>query len=96
VWGSVVVEVGLHGARAALRPDLRATRTATGWMAWGDVSVTSPFPTALVSRVAVAPLRAVAAETLETYKVSKYAPALPASNPPHIFTPLVWEAYGRA
>ncbi|OSX80420.1 hypothetical protein BU14_0052s0036 [Porphyra umbilicalis] len=42
-------------------------------MAWGDVSVTSPFPTALVSRVAVAPLRAVAAETLETYKVSNGA-----------------------
>ena len=95
VWGSVVVEVGLDGARATLRPDLRATRTSTGGVAWGDVSVTSPFPTALVSRVAVAPLRAVAAETREAYKVSKYAPALPASNPPHSFTPLVWEVYGR-
>jgi len=95
VWATVVVGVGLDNARATLRPDLRATRVSTGGVAWGDVSVTSPFTPALASRVAVEPLRAVAAETREAYKVSKYAPALPASNPPHTFTPLVSEVYGR-
>jgi len=85
VWDPVVVEVGLDDARATLRPDLRATRVATGGVAWGDVSDTSPFTPAMASREAVEPLRAVAAETPEAYMVSKYALALPISNPPHTF-----------
>eukprot|EP00168_Porphyra_purpurea_P021060 TRINITY_DN916_c0_g1_i1.p2 TRINITY_DN916_c0_g1~~TRINITY_DN916_c0_g1_i1.p2 ORF type:complete len:352 (-),score=54.24 TRINITY_DN916_c0_g1_i1:105-1160(-) len=95
VWGDVAVEVGLDGACAALRPDVRATRLATGGVAWGDVSVASPFTRELAPRVVGAPLRAVAAETREAYKVSKYAPELPVTAPAHTFTPLVWEVCGR-
>eukprot|EP00168_Porphyra_purpurea_P021062 TRINITY_DN916_c0_g1_i4.p2 TRINITY_DN916_c0_g1~~TRINITY_DN916_c0_g1_i4.p2 ORF type:complete len:273 (-),score=34.68 TRINITY_DN916_c0_g1_i4:487-1305(-) len=95
VWGDVAVEVRLDGARADLRPDLRATRVATGSVAWGDASVASPFARRMAPWVVGAPLQAAAAETREAYKVSKYAPALFVTAPAQTFTPLVWEVFGR-
>eukprot|EP00168_Porphyra_purpurea_P021061 TRINITY_DN916_c0_g1_i3.p2 TRINITY_DN916_c0_g1~~TRINITY_DN916_c0_g1_i3.p2 ORF type:complete len:382 (-),score=39.89 TRINITY_DN916_c0_g1_i3:15-1160(-) len=95
VWRAVAVEVGLDWARTALRPDLRATRVATCVVVWGDVSIASPFTPEFVPRVVGSPLRAVAAEAREAYKVSKYAPALFVTAPAQTFTPLVWEVFGR-
>ena len=94
-WGDVAVERGMDGVRDRLRPDLVATRVATGVRTWGDVSFASPFARPFPDRVAGEPLRAVAAEAREAWKVGKYTPALPASTPPHAFTPLVWEVCGR-
>lgn len=64
-------------------------------MTWGDVSVASTFSSVLAPRVAGTPLAPVAAETREGVKVGRYARALPAGPPAHVFTPLVWEVYGR-
>jgi len=94
-WGDVVVERGLDGARARLRPDLRATRLTTGVRTWGDVSVTWPSTDTFARRVEREPLRAVLAELRERDKVRKYASSLPAAPRPDAFTPLVWEVFGR-
>jgi len=94
-WREVDVEVGLDGTSGDLRPDLRATAAATASVTWGDVSVAWPWPDAVAARVRTSPLRAVAAAEREAAKRAAYVPALPASDPPHAFTPLVWEALGR-
>jgi len=94
-WGAVAVEVSLDGTRDARRPDLRATAAATAAVTWADVSVASPWPDLVASRVRATPLRAVAAAEREAAKRAAYVPALPMSDPPHAFTPLVWEALGR-
>jgi len=93
-WGAVKEERGWDGARDRLRPDLVATRVATGVRRWGDVSFASPFARPFPDREVGEPLRAVAAEAREAWKVGKYTPALPASTLPHAFTPLVWEVCG--
>ena len=95
VWGDVVVERGLDGARALLRPDVRASRLSSGVRTWGDVSVTWPSTDTFARRVEREPLRAVLAELREREKVRKYASSLPAAPRPDAFTPLVWEVFGR-
>jgi len=45
--------------------------------------------------VRATPLRAVAAAEREAVKRATYVPALPVSDPPHAFTPLLWEALKR-
>jgi len=94
-WGAVAVETSLDGTRAARRPDFRATAAATAAVTWGDVSVASPWPDAVAAQVRATPLRPVAAAEREAVKRAAYVPALPVSDPPHAFTPLVWEALGR-
>jgi len=95
VWGDVVVERGLDGARALLRPDVRASRLSSGVRTWGDVSVTWLSTDTFARRVEREPLRAVLAELREREKVRKYASSLPAAPRPDAFTPLVWEVFGR-
>jgi len=92
-WSDVQVEAVVARGRGALRPDMRATHTASGVVVWGDASVSAPFTDAAVAMAAVAPLRAAAAVAREALKASKYDGALPATT--HTFTPLVWEAFGR-
>jgi len=94
-WGAVAVERPLDGTDGALRPDVRATEAATGAVTWTDVSVASPWPDTVAARVRTTPLRAVAAVDREAAKTALYAPELPASTPPHAFTPVVWETRGR-
>ena len=94
-WGEVVVEAPLDGSGGARRPDLRATDATTAAVTWGDVSVAWPWPDAIAAQVRATPLRAVAAAAREARKRALYVPALPVTNPPHAFTPLVWEALGR-
>jgi len=94
-WREVVVEAGLDGTGGDLPPDLRATAAATAAVTWGDVSVAWPWPDAVAARVRTSPLLAVAAAELEAAKRAAYVPALPTTDPPHAFTPLVWEALGR-
>ena len=94
-WGAVAVERALDGTDGALRPDFRATEAATGAVTWCDVSVASPWPDAVAHRVRASPLRAAAAADREAAKTARYGPSLPATNPPHAFSPLVWEARGR-
>ena len=94
-WREVAVEADLDGTAGALRPDLRATAAATAAVTWGDVSVAWPWAAAVAARVRAEPLRVVAGAARETHKRAVYVPALPASAPPHAFTPLVWEALGR-
>jgi len=89
------VEVGLDGTGGDLRPDLRATAAATAAVTRGDVSVAWSWPDAVAARVRTSPLRAVAAAEREAAKRAAYVPALPTTDPPHAFTPLVWEALGR-
>ena len=88
------VAVGEDAVRSR-RPDLCAVRAGSGVRTWGDVSVTSPLCVDAARRVAADPRRPVAAATRERAKVRHYADALPASDPPSLFTPLVWEGYGR-
>jgi len=94
-WREVGVEVGLDGTGGDRRPDLRATAAATAAVTWGDVSVAWPWPEAVAAQVRTSPLRAVAAAAREAAKRAAYVPALPMTDPPHAFTPLVWEALGR-
>jgi len=94
-WGAVAVEAALDGSGGALRPDVRATEAATGAVTWLDVSVAGPWGDAAARAVRTAPLWPAAAAARERAKVAHYAPALPASAPPHAFTPVVWEALGR-
>jgi len=94
-WGSVVIEAPLDGSGGARRPDLRATDATTAAVTWADVSVAWPWPDAVAAQVRAAPLRAVAAALREARKRATYVPALPVTDPPHAFTPLVWEALGR-
>jgi len=49
----------------------------------------------VVADVVARPSVAVAAVGREARKVRKYAPRLPAADPPSVFTPLVWEVFGR-
>jgi len=95
MWGEVEVERGLDGNRLHLRPDLEATRLSSGVRTWGDVSFASPSADPFPARVARDPLRAVAAEAREAWKVGKYTSSLFVSTPPHALTPLVWESGGR-
>jgi len=94
-WGEVTVEEALPAGTRAVRPDLRATAAATGAVTWGDVSVARVWRDDVALPVRTTPLRPVAAARREMAKRAKYVPALPVSNPPHSFTPLVWEALGR-
>ena len=94
-WREVVVEAGLDGTGGDLRPDLRATAAATAAVTWGDVSVAWPWPDAVAARVRTSPLLAVAAAEREAAKRAAYMPALPTTDPPHVFTPLVCDALGR-
>ena len=94
-WGEVVVEAPLDGSGGARRPDLRATDATTAAVTWGDVSVAWPWPDAVAAQVRATPLRVVAAAAREARKRALYVPALPVTDPPHAFTPLVWEALGR-
>ena len=97
-WWDVEEEVSssLFAARSeTLRPDVRAVRVRTGGAVWGDVSVASAFTDAVVAAVAAQPSVAVAAVAREARKMRKYAPRLPAADPPSVFTPLVWEVFGR-
>jgi len=94
-WGAVAIEASLDGTRAARRPDLRATEAATAAVTWGDVSVASPWPDTVAAQVCATPLRAVGAAAREAVKRTANVPALPVTDPPHAFTPLVWEALGR-
>jgi len=94
-WGAVEVERALDGSDGARRPDLRATEAATAAVTWGDVSVAWPWPDWVAPQVRAAPLCAVAAAAREAAKRATYVPALPSSDTPHAFTPIVWEALGR-
>jgi len=96
-WTGVVAEPPLPtGSQStALRPDLRATRVASGAPLWGDVSVVAATAAIHVSRTAGSPRVPGAARVREAEKVGKYTPYLLAGDPPHTFTPLVWEASGR-
>jgi len=94
-WGVVAIEAPLDGTGGALRPDVRATEAATGAVTWLDVSVAGPWGALVAHHVRTAPLRPAAAAFREGEKVATYAPALPASRPPHAFAPVVWEALGR-
>ena len=95
LWGAVAVESPLDGSGGARRPDLRATDATTAAVTWCDVSVAWPWPDAVAAQVRATPLRAVAAAAREARKRATYVPALPVTDPPHAFTPLVWEALGR-
>jgi len=94
-WGAVAVEAPLDGSGGARRPDLRATDATTAAVTWCYVSVAWPWPDAVAAQVRATPLRAVAAAAHEGRKRTTYVPALPVTDPPHAFTPLVWEALGR-
>ena len=96
-WTGVIAEPPLPaGAQApALRPDMRATRVSSGAPVWGDVSVVASTAAAHVSRTAGSPRVPGAARVREAEKVGQYTPHLPAGDPPHTCTPLVWEACGR-
>jgi len=94
-WAAVAVEAPLDGSGGARRPDLRATDATTAAVAWGDVSVAWPWPDAVAAQVRATPLRAVAAAAREARTRALYVPARPVTDPPHAFTPLVWEALGR-
>ena len=96
-WTGDVAEPPLPAGEQspALRPDLRATSVASGAPLWGDVSVVAATAAVHVSRTAGSPRVPGAARVRETEKVGKYTPYLPAGDPPHTFTPLVWEASGR-
>jgi len=96
-WTGVVAEPPLPvGTQApALRPDLRATRVSSGAPLWGDVSVAASTAAAHVSGKVSSPRMLGAAWVREAEQVGNYTPHLPAGDPPHTFTPLVWEACGR-
>jgi len=94
-WREVGVEVGLDGTGGDRRPDLRATAAATAAVTWGDVSVAWPWPDEVAAQLRTSPLRVVAAAAREAAKRAAYVPALPMTDPPHAFTPLVWEALGQ-
>jgi len=94
-WGAVEVERDLDGSDGACRPDLRATEAVTAAVTWGDVSVAWPWPDLVAPQVRAARLRAVAAAAREAHKRATYVPALPMSDTPHAFPPLVWKALGR-
>jgi len=94
-WGAVVIEAPLDGSGGALRPDVRATAAATGAVTWLDVSVAGPWGALVAGQVRTTPHRPEAATFRERQKVAAYAPALPATRPPHAFAPVVWEALGR-
>ena len=94
-WEDVVVEAGLDDAHSVLRPDLRANHGTSGDVTWADASVAWPFAARLVAPVAGAPSRVVAREAREAAKSAKYSPCLPATATAHVYTPLVWEAFGR-
>ena len=97
-WRDVEVEASsalFSAGTATLRPDVRAVRVRTGGVVWGDVAVASVFTDKVVADVVARPSLAVAAVGREARKVRKYAPRLPAADPPAVFTPLVWEVFGR-
>ena len=94
-WGTAVVEAPLDGSGGARRPDLRATDATTAAFTWADVSVAWPWPDAVASQVRATPLRALAAAACEARKRATHVPALPVTDPPHAFAPIVWEALGR-
>jgi len=78
-----------------LRPDVRAVSVRTGGAVWGDVAVASVVTDGVVADVASQPSVAVAAMAREARKMRRYAWRLPAADPPSVFTPLVWEVFGR-
>jgi len=78
-----------------LRPDVRAVRMQTGGVVWADVAVASVFTDKIFADAVAWPFLAAAAVGREACKVRKYAPRLPAADPPAFFTPLVWEVFGR-
>jgi len=94
-WGAVEVERPLDGSDGTRRPDLRGTKAATAAVTWGDVSVACPWPDWVAPLGLAAPLRAFAAAAREASKRTTYVPALPTSDTPHAFTPIVWQALGR-
>jgi len=94
-WTGVAIERRLPGSGGARRPDLRATEAATAAVTWCDVSVAWPWADSVAAQVRTAPLCVVAGAAREAHKRARYVPALPAADPPHAFTPLVWEALGR-
>jgi len=97
-WRDVEVEASsaqFSAGTVTLRPDVRAVRVRTGGVVWGDVAVASVFTDKVVADVVARPSVAVAAVGREARKVRKYAPRLPAADPPAVFTPLVWEVFGR-
>jgi len=79
----------------ALRPNLRATRVSSGAPLWGEVSVVAATAAIHVSRTKGSPRVPGAARVRQAEKVGEYTPYLHAGDPPHTFTPLVWEARGR-
>jgi len=94
-WGAVAVECPLDGTDSARRPDLCATEAGTGAVTWGDASVACPWPDSVAAPVRLSPLRPATALAREAVKHRTYVPALPATNTPYAFTPLVWESLGR-
>jgi len=94
-WTGVALERHLPGSGGACRPDLRATEAATAAVTWCDVSVAWPWADSVAARVRTAPLCVVAGAAREAHKRARYVPSLPAADPPHAFTPPVWEALGR-
>jgi len=94
-WREVGVEVGLDGTGGDRRPDLRANAASRAAVTWSDLSVAWPWPDEIAAQVRTSPLRAVAAAAREAAKRAAYVPALPTTDPPKAFTPLVWEALGR-
>jgi len=97
-WRDVAKEVSsslFSAGSATLRPDVRAVRVRTDGVVWGDVAVASVFSDGVVADVAAQPSVAVAAVAREARKMRKYAPRLPPATPPSVFTPPVWEVFGR-
>jgi len=95
-WRDVVVEASsalFSAGTVTLRPDVPAVPVQTGGVVWGDVA--SVFTDKVIADVVARPSVAVPSVGREACKVRKYAPRLPAADPPAVLTPLVWDVFGR-